>query len=142
MRSTYDGRDDSVGHGSTTTSHDFLTLARAAQAAPGRPSANAMWRWCRRGVLARNGERVRLQHIRQGGRVFTRLDWLAEFGAALAAADTAHFDARAATPLPPRDAAFGPPSGRGGRRTRNRGRAAADPGRNAEIERQLEEEGL
>jgi len=129
-----------VALGPTGGIAEFITLARAAQAAPGRPSANALWRWCRRGVLARSGERVRLRHIRQGGRVFTRIDWLEEFGTALAAADTAHFDARAEASLPPRDATYGPPSGRGG--SRKRARAVSTDCRNAEIERELDAEGL
>lgn len=124
----------------SAASTQFLTLAKAAQAAPGRPSANAIWRWCRRGVLARSGERVRLQHIRQGGRVYTRIDWLEEFGARLAQADTAHFDARAEMPLPPRDPAYGPPSGRGSRRSKRAPDASA--ARQHEIDAELDAEGL
>jgi len=46
-------------HGDT----EHLTLMQAAKLAPGRPSGNCIWRWCRRGVLARSGERIRLEHI-------------------------------------------------------------------------------
>jgi hypothetical protein len=120
----------------------WITLGQAGQRLPGRPSACTIWRWCRKGIRSRGGDRIKLTHVRLGGRILTTAEAVADFGQRLAEADVAHFDARAAAPLPPRDAAFGPPSGRGGRRTRNRGRAAADPGRNAEIERQLEEEGL
>lgn len=70
---------------------DHLTLTEAAKIAPGRPSTNCMWRWCRRGVLSRTGERVHLQHVRIGGKIFTTARWLDEFGSRLAEADAAHF---------------------------------------------------
>jgi len=69
-----------------------LRLGEAAKIAPGRPSTNCLWRWCRKGVLARSGERIRLQHIRIGGKIFTTPAWLEQFGKALAEADAAHFD--------------------------------------------------
>jgi hypothetical protein len=72
--------------------------------------------------------------------VFTRIDWLEEFGAALAAADTAHFDARSSIPLSPRDPAFGPPSGPGSRRTRSRN--VVPDARNRDVDDQLDAEGL
>lgn len=70
-----------------------LTLAQASRIAPGRPSTNCLWRWCRRGVLARNGERVRLEHIRAGGKIFTTAAWVDEFGRRLADADAEYFAA-------------------------------------------------
>ncbi len=72
-------------------SEELLTLTQAAKIAPGRPSSNCLWRWCRRGVLSRAGDRVYLQHIRVGGMVYTRSDWLEEFGQTLAEADAAYF---------------------------------------------------
>lgn len=75
-------------------SDELIPLSAAAKAAPGRPSANAIWRWCRKGVRSRGGEYIRLRHVRLGGRVFTSLAWLAEFGEQLAAADAQHFDQR------------------------------------------------
>ncbi len=68
-----------------------VTLTEAAKIAPGRPSTNCMWRWCRRGVLSRTGERVHLRHVRIGGKIFTTARWLDEFGNRLAEADVAHF---------------------------------------------------
>lgn len=68
-----------------------ITLTEVAKTTPGRPTANCIWRWCRRGVLARNGERVRLEHVRLGGRIFTTRRWLDEFGRALAEADARYF---------------------------------------------------
>ena len=70
---------------------DLMTLGQAAKVAPGRPSSNCLWRWCRRGVLARTGERVHLQHVRVGAKMYTRAEWLADFGRTLAAADNAYF---------------------------------------------------
>jgi hypothetical protein len=70
----------------------LITLTEAAKITPGRPSTNCLWRWCRRGVLSRGGGRVRIEHRRIGGKIFTAPDWLEEFGRKLAEADTRHFD--------------------------------------------------
>ncbi len=69
-----------------------LSLAEAAKIAPGRPSTNCIWRWCRKGVLARDGQRVRLKHTRIGGKIYTTAQWIEEFGQRLAEADSKHFD--------------------------------------------------
>lgn len=69
-----------------------ITLGEASKITPGRPSTNCVWRWCRKGVLARSGERVRLQHVRIGGKIFTTPAWVQQFGKALAEADAAHFE--------------------------------------------------
>lgn len=69
----------------------YITMTEAADAAPGRPQAAAVWRWCRSGVRARNGTRIYLQHIRLGGQIYTTHAWLREFGAKLAAADAEFF---------------------------------------------------
>ena len=74
------------------TTEQYIRLGQAAQIAPGRPSANCIWRWCRKGVLSRGGERIRLQHVRIGGKIFTTAAWLHEFGKRLAEADTEYFD--------------------------------------------------
>lgn len=71
---------------------NYITLTEATRLAPGRPSVNCVWRWCRKGVLARSGERVRLQHVRIGGKLYTTADWLSQFGQALAAADASYFN--------------------------------------------------
>jgi len=75
-----------------TVANALITLTEAAKVTPGRPSTNCLWRWCRRGVLSRGGERVRLEHRRIGGKIFTAPAWLEEFGRKLAEADTRHFD--------------------------------------------------
>ena len=71
----------------------FITLTEAAKGAPGRPSTNCIWRWCRKGVLSRAGERIRLQHARIGGKIFTTTKWFDEFGQRVATADAQYFDA-------------------------------------------------
>ncbi len=71
---------------------EHITLTQAAKLAPGRPTPNCVWRWCREGVKAASGDRVRLRHTRFGSRIFTTRQWLNDFGRALAEADAAHFD--------------------------------------------------
>jgi len=70
----------------------YITLTQAAKLAPGRPSINCLWRWARKGVLARSGRRVRLGHVRIGGKLFTTAAWVSQFGVALAEADVNYFD--------------------------------------------------
>ncbi|MBN1437506.1 MAG: DUF1580 domain-containing protein [Sedimentisphaerales bacterium] len=79
----------------------YLTLAEAAQIAPGRPSANAVWRWCRQGVRARNGDNVRLRHIRAGRKIFTSQKWLDEFFVRQTIADLERWDRLIPIPLLP-----------------------------------------
>lgn len=69
-----------------------LTLAEAPKLLPGRPHASSLWRWCRKGIKARNGTIIRLEHRRLGGRVLTSAEALDRFGAALAEADVSYFD--------------------------------------------------
>jgi hypothetical protein len=76
---------------------DYITLGSAAKLSPGRPSANTIWRWCRKGVKSRNGAWVRLQHVRAGSRIYTTARWLADFAQNLAEADTEYFDSARAT---------------------------------------------
>lgn len=119
----------------------LLSLAEGAQHAPGRPTANCLWRWCRRGVLARDGSRIRLQHVRVGGRVMTSVEWIREFGQRLSAADAAYFDAKLAEAqeAPPRAAKFAAPKRP---RQRKQRRATEDPDRAARVRQELDHEGL
>ncbi len=71
---------------------EYVTLAQAAKLSPGRPSANAVWRWARKGIRSRSGDRVRLEHVRMGGKIFTTREWLKQFGQRLAADDARHFE--------------------------------------------------
>ncbi len=70
----------------------YIGLAQAARLAPTRPSPNAVWRWCRRGLVARSGERIKLRHVRVGGKLFTTAANLDQFFQQLADADAVHFD--------------------------------------------------
>ncbi|MDP6635659.1 MAG: hypothetical protein QGG42_12215 [Phycisphaerae bacterium] len=79
-------------HDTLSNKKKYIRLGQAARIAPGRPSANCIWRWCRKGILSRTGQRIRLQHIRIGGKIFTTGGWLDEFGKSLAAADAEYFD--------------------------------------------------
>lgn len=56
------------------------------------PSSNCVRRWCRKGVKAASGTRVRLKHVQFGSRIFTTRQWLNDFGLALAEAGAAHFN--------------------------------------------------
>jgi len=64
-------------------------------------------------VLSRAGDRVYLEHIRVGGKVYTRADWLEEFGQTLAEADAAYFRQN-------EDGAVPPPASSGPKRRRQR----------------------
>ena len=66
----------------------YITLAEAANLAPGRPHPSTIWKWARRGFQTRAGELVRLQHLRVGKRIYTTEHWIDDFLAALAEADT------------------------------------------------------
>jgi hypothetical protein len=61
---------------------DYISMTQAAKLAPGRPSATTVWRWAMRGVKLRSGDRLHMQSVRFGGKVFTTVAWLTEFGAA------------------------------------------------------------
>lgn len=69
-----------------------MTLSQASRLVPGRPHVTSIWRWCRKGVLARNGMRIHLEHRRFGGRIFTSSQALDRFSKQLADADLEHFD--------------------------------------------------
>ncbi|MFN0135529.1 MAG: DUF1580 domain-containing protein [Phycisphaerae bacterium] len=127
-------------HEQTVTS-GHITLTQAAKIAPGRPSTNCLWRWCRRGVRARDGQRVRLQHLRIGGKIFTTLAWLEEFGRNLADADTKYFDLCEAAAHAA--AAAEPPFQRRRRRSKQDDRVGQAAGRELDdAQRELEAAGI
>ena len=70
---------------------NHISLSEAAQRSPGRPSSNAVWRWCRRGIKSRTGQRVKLNHIRVGGKIYTTPESLAQFFSEVAQADAEYF---------------------------------------------------
>ncbi|MCA9277242.1 MAG: DUF1580 domain-containing protein [Phycisphaerales bacterium] len=115
---------------------EHITLSQAAKLAPGRPSSNCVWRWCREGVKAASGTRVRLKHVRFGSRIFTTRQWLNDFGLSLAEADAAHFQRDEDAPAAEQTAKPKRPSKRA-RRTADDARR-----RHLEAERELEEAGL
>lgn len=119
---------------------EHITLSQAAKLAPGRPSSNCVWRWCREGVKAASGTRVRLKHVRFGSRIYTTRQWLNDFGLALAEADAAHFDRDEQSP-----ATEPAPSRRPSKRSRLASRSSGTDEahrRHLEAERELEEAGL
>lgn len=124
-----------------TVTSGHITLTQAAKIAPGRPSTNCLWRWCRRGVRARDGQRVRLQHRRIGGKIFTTLAWLDEFGRHLAEADTRYFDLCEAAAHVAADAEL--PVQRRRRRSKQDDRAGQADRRELDAaQRELEEAGI
>lgn len=124
-----------------STPTDLLSLTDAAQLVSGRPSVSAIWRWCRRGVLARDGTRIRLEHRRIGGKIFTADAWLDAFTKALTDADTAYFAAKqtAADGATARTAGFDAPKRL--RRPR-RPTQAVNPDRQRQVDRSLDGEGI
>ena len=70
---------------------NYIDLTHAARLSPGKPHASTIWRWCRKGVKARSGERIRLEHIRAGGRIFTTAKALKCFFERVTEADQEHF---------------------------------------------------
>lgn len=69
----------------------LITLKQAILAVPGTGHPSAAWRWIRRGVLGRNGERIFLEGVRAGGKLLTSAEAVQRFFAAVAAADAEHF---------------------------------------------------
>ena len=116
-----------------------VTLSQAARIAPGKVSPNCVWRWCRRGVLARTGERVRLEHVRVGGKLYTSPRWIEEFGKRLAEADAAYF---AATDEQPTEARATAPAPSLAPRRRRRPTDQEVAERRARISAELDAEGL
>ena len=78
---------------------DYITMTEAAKCSPGRPHISTIWRWARKGVKARNGTRINLEHIRAGGRLFTTEVSLERFFKAVAEADRTYFARESTTIL-------------------------------------------
>lgn len=121
-------------------SPSYLTLSQAARLAPGRPSSSATWRWCRKGLKARDGSSVFLKHVRVGRTVYTTAAWLHEFFEAVATADRNHFSTRNALAAEAVntlvDAPHGGPHPRGG------SAVPASPAGHSELDAALRAEGL
>ena len=69
----------------TMTEENFFSLREAAGMLASPVAYQTAWRWSVKGVLGKNGERIKLRTIRQAGKALTTSAWLGEF---LAAADT------------------------------------------------------
>ncbi len=76
---------------------DFITLSEAAKRVPGRPNSATVWRWARKGIIARDGSRVKLEHRRCGARIFVPPEALDQFFKSVADADARFFDAQRET---------------------------------------------
>ena len=88
--------------------HELLDMEAAARTIPTQPSPAAVWRWCRKGILARDGQRIYLEHRRYGRRLFTTRAALDDFAKAVADVDTKYLASPAITQSAPkscRDAA-------------------------------------
>ena len=79
---------------------NLISLSEAAKITPGRPHTATLTRWCRPGIKARTGERVRLKHWRVGRKLFTTAEALQEFFERTADADLPHFEERDAAQSP------------------------------------------
>ncbi|MBI1190042.1 MAG: hypothetical protein GC200_05095 [Tepidisphaera sp.] len=71
----------------TTQSGPYLSMEAAGKLYG--QTEYAIWRWCRKGIKARSGQRVYLKHIRSGRRLLTTQTWLDEFHADLTREDHA-----------------------------------------------------
>lgn len=81
---------------------EYISLSEAARLVPGHPHASSLWRWARKGVKARNGETIRLEHRRIGARVFVRRADLDNFFSEVARADAEHFNQATIPPQEPK----------------------------------------
>ena len=54
-----------------------LSLAKAARHERLHPGT--LWRWIRDGILDRAGSRIRLEHFRRGGRIYTSHEAIVRF---------------------------------------------------------------
>jgi len=70
----------------------LVSLSTAARYCPGRPNASTLWRWARKGIKARSGARIRLEHRRVGGKIFVTINSLDRFFENLANADVDYFE--------------------------------------------------
>ncbi len=74
---------------------ELLTPAQAARSLARPVCPASIWRWTRYGILARNGERIKLPHKRIGARLYVERAALDAFAAQLDASAEEHFAAKA-----------------------------------------------
>ena len=84
----------------------LISLSEASRLIPGKPHPSSIWRACRLGLRARNGKRIRLEHLRCFGRILTSQEAVGRFCVELTRNDAEHFDesadAKSITPQPSR----------------------------------------
>ena len=80
----------------------LINLSEASRLIPGQPHPSSVWRACRRGIKARNGKRIRLEHLRCFGRIMTSEEAIIRFWAELARHDAEHFKQADEEPCPKR----------------------------------------
>lgn len=80
---------------SNETQSAYITLSEAAKRLPGKPDPSTLFRWSRSGVLAADGQRVRLPLLRVGRRLFVAPAELDIFVERLTAADDTQYRPRA-----------------------------------------------
>lgn len=134
------GKVADLGNAQPSAAPSYLSLSQAARLAPGRPSASATWRWCRRGLKGRDGSAVFLKHVRVGRTVYTTAPWLHQFFEAVAAADQKHFQARESLAVQAAKGAVAAPRTRPV--ARDNAAAASLPARQDELDAALRKEGL
>lgn len=71
---------------------NYITLTQATKLLPNQPHASAVWRWCRQGIKTRNGDLIKLHHVRIGGRLVTTERDLKVFFESVAESDAKYFD--------------------------------------------------
>ena len=70
---------------------DYISLAQASKLCPGRLSIQSIWRWCRKGIKSKSGERIHLEHYRVGGKLYTTENDLQNFFKNVTESDKLHF---------------------------------------------------
>lgn len=81
---------------------DYISISQAAHTLPGNPHPASVWRWCRRGIKARNGNQVYLHHRRIGSKLYTTAEAIEQFFTTLTDADAEYFAPEStASPYPP-----------------------------------------
>ncbi|MBI9017197.1 MAG: hypothetical protein JEZ07_08055 [Phycisphaerae bacterium] len=70
---------------------NYMSITEATNCCPNKPHSSAVWRWCRKGIKSRSGQRVFLEHVRCGGKIFITEDALEQFFENLAQEDSLYF---------------------------------------------------
>jgi len=71
---------------------NLITLSKAANMCPIKTTRQSVWRWCRKGLVSKSGERVYLEHYRLGREILTTEENLIQFMENTADADKPYFE--------------------------------------------------